>query len=111
LPERIPEYADNKTTSEAYKRSGQVRLYRRLITTENWYLGWAPDWQYVDDESLPRKGDTICIIFGCSYPLIIGKRNDEDVIIGEAYVQGIMEGEGFGMIERGEAKIQDFVLN
>jgi hypothetical protein len=111
LTERIPEDADNKITREAYKRSGQVRLYRRFITTEKGYLGWAPDWQYVDDVSLPRKGDSICIIFGCSYPLIIGKRNNERVIIGEAYVQGMMEGEGFGMIKKGESKVQDFVLN
>jgi hypothetical protein len=75
--ESIPEDADNKITREAYKKSGLVRLYRRFITTNKGYLGWAPSWQYVDADSLLRKGDSICIIFGCSYSLIIGKRNSE----------------------------------
>ena len=61
---------------------------RVLINTAKGYIGLAP--------STARKGDTIAIIAGCSYPVLL---RDAGLgrgwrVIGEVYVRGIMDGEG-----------------
>lgn len=38
-------------------------------------------------------GDVICLLFGCSFPVILRRKLDHYVLIGEVYVDGIMLGE------------------
>lgn len=42
-----------------------------------------------------QKGDVICILFGCSVPVVLRKleRSDEFVLIGECFLDGCMNGE------------------
>ena len=63
-----------------------------LMTKEKQYLGLAPgDCQ---------KGDVLCILFGCSVPVILrsyqGSETGQNLfkLIGECYIHGIMNGEG-----------------
>ena len=66
---------------------------RKLITTAKGYLGLGT--------SLARKGDAICILRGCSMPVILrpvvdGTRCEDATrwtLVGECYVHGIMDGE------------------
>jgi hypothetical protein len=77
------------------------------VTTVNGYLGWAPDNIYGSDEDQTRKGDPICIIFSCSTPIVIRPHGKLFKVVGEAYVQGIMEGEATKFLESSGYQIQD----
>jgi hypothetical protein len=56
---------------------------RLLFRTAKGYLGVA---RYV------QTGDMVCILFGCSVPILL-RADDALTVAGEAYVQGIMDGE------------------
>jgi hypothetical protein len=55
-------------------------------------IGLAP--QYA------KSGDNICILYGCSVPVVLRKRSGDDgkdsywELIGDAYVYNFMDGEG-----------------
>ena len=86
------------------RRVQEVIWMRRLIKTEGGKgendlprLGLAPQ--------LTTKRDLICILYGCSVPVVLRKHHegtpDEHyTFIGECYVHGIMEGEAFDLIKR-----------
>ena len=44
-----------------------------------------------------RAGDIVCVLFGCSVPVVLRKHEDSGVdhykFIGECYIHGIMDGE------------------
>ena len=73
------------------RRVQEVIWMRRLFTTLRSSLGLAPQ------ES--RKGDLICILYGCSVPVILRRHaaNPSDIhyyeFIGECYVHDLMDGE------------------
>jgi hypothetical protein len=50
-----------------------------------------------------KEGDTVCILFGCSVPVVLGKASTEEdwfLLRGESYIHGKMEGEALvGMDE------------
>ena len=68
---------------------------RRLIITEHDLLGLAPE--------MSKKRDFICILYGCSVPVVLRRMvdpvTDEEffTFIGECYVHGIMDGEAFAL--------------
>ena len=74
------------------RRVQEVIWMRRLFTTLRSSLGLAPQ------ESM--KGDLICIIYGCSVPLILRRHVANEPVpyyefIGECYVHDLMDGEAF----------------
>ena len=80
-------------------RVQEVVLNRRLIHTEQGRLGLAPH--------LAKKRDLICILFGCSVPIVLRPQQDADTgekyfqFIGESYIHCIMEGEALELARRG----------
>ena len=64
-----------------------VKMSRRLVVFESGVLGTAP--------SRARKGDEVCILFGCNIPVVLRPRGTGDgfEFVGECYVDGFMEGE------------------
>lgn len=42
-----------------------------------------------------ERGDKICVLYGCSVPVILRQVNAYHILIGECFVHGIMEGEAF----------------
>lgn len=68
---------------------------RRLIVTEYGLLGLAPE--------KTKKRDLICILHGCSVPVVLRPTSDGGMgdeyfeFVGECYVHGIMEGEAFAL--------------
>jgi hypothetical protein len=40
-----------------------------------------------------ESGDLLCIVFGCSVPLAIRACGEYHHILGDAYIQGLMNGE------------------
>jgi len=77
---------------------------RRLIVTEDGYIGAAPAETVVSD--------LVCVLFGCSVPVVLRPITDADefTLIGECYVYGFMDGEAVARLETGEFTIRDFVL-
>jgi Heterokaryon incompatibility protein (HET) len=80
-------------------------MTRRLITTNEGYLGMAP--------YRVRKGDKICVLLGCNIPLVLRQRKDESSyeVIGECYLHGFMNGEALQELDSGKFEIEDFQLS
>jgi Heterokaryon incompatibility protein (HET) len=98
--------ADDKDIilNASFERTMKKKIYgRRLITTEMGYIGLAP--------IASRRGDKVCVLFGCSTPVILRPLVDgEYKFVGECYVHGIMEGEAMGKLEKEEIVQQQFAL-
>ncbi|KAK1758115.1 heterokaryon incompatibility protein-domain-containing protein [Echria macrotheca] len=93
----IPEGADEDSYNEVYGVFDRSCQERRLMLTEGGRIGWGPDnIIYSDGYQQMWPGDLLCIIFGCSTPLVIrplGSDGEAFQIVGEAYVHGVMDGE------------------
>jgi hypothetical protein len=75
---------------------------RRLITTEKGYIGLAVN-------SCVR-GDIVCVVFGCSTPVLLRRVGDHYIFLGEAYLHGIMHGEAIDGLGSGEFKEESFCI-
>jgi hypothetical protein len=80
----------NSSTMAAFLRRVQgVTWNRRMIATEYGYLGLAPP--------DTKEDDMVCILFGCSVPVILRENEDETLqFIGECYIngaEGVMDGQ------------------
>lgn len=63
---------------------------RNFCTTKKGYMGWCPN--------ETKKGDRVCLLFGGQAPLVVRRVDKEKWrLLGEAYVHGLMDGEGLGM--------------
>jgi hypothetical protein len=107
----IPADAHESTYVDVYCNGREMVMERRFMLTERGYLGWAPD-NFLDEgeENHTQIGDLIAIMFGCSTPLIIRPRGEAFVVVGEAYVEGFMNGESLCLIDSGECEVQSFLL-
>lgn len=68
---------------------------------------------FVPHRSMP--GDSIAILIGCSVPVVIRKRDAREekdgwALIGECYIDGIMEGELMPKYWKNEVDVQTFKL-
>lgn len=77
---------------------------RRLVATSD-RIGLVP--------SNAKRGDLVCVLLGCNVPVILRRMDDskeEYLFIGEAYFQGIMDGEALEQVDAGKLSLRDFVL-
>ncbi|CZR70249.1 uncharacterized protein PAC_20150 [Phialocephala subalpina] len=79
----------HEETAEKYIRHAKrYSTLRRLITTSNKKIGLAP--------FMTEKGDKICLFYGGQTPFILRpKQGRLWRLIGECYISGLMNGEGF----------------
>ena len=83
--------------AEFLQRVQSIIWKRRMILTEQeQLLGLAPE--------AAQEGDLICIIFGCSVPVVLRKIVSDEMtgehhyaLLGDCYVHGMMDGEAFTM--------------
>lgn len=79
---------------------------RRLATTINGYLALISEATAV--------GDVVAIVYGCNFPVILRSMSGASGImysvIGEAYIDGMMEGEMIVALERGEFEAGDLAF-
>ncbi|OJI85742.1 hypothetical protein ASPTUDRAFT_118842 [Aspergillus tubingensis CBS 134.48] len=80
----------------------QAISYRRLMISSKRYIGLVP--------AKAQEGDLICVLFGCSVPVILRKQGDNYTFIGESYVHGIMDGEAIEMMHEGSLVEEEFTL-
>ncbi len=74
--------------TRALDTTGLYRMSLRLVTTYQGFVGMAP--------MRARDGDSVCVLYGCSVPVILRKHNHGNgawELIGECYLHGFMNGE------------------
>lgn len=85
--------ATSAPVAKFLRRVQAVICTRRLFRTGRGFLGLVPE--------KAIKGDLICILFGCSVPVVLRRHSSPQTLgdyfefIGECYVHGLMEGEAF----------------
>ncbi|KAH7305725.1 heterokaryon incompatibility protein-domain-containing protein [Rhexocercosporidium sp. MPI-PUGE-AT-0058] len=110
LSETIPEGSSEYDYTEAYSCNNRTSQGRRFITTTNGYMGWGPDNMFGSEIDQIQPGDKIAIIFGCSTPILIRQLGEVYQVLGEAYVHGLMDGEGLHFLESGQSQVQQFIF-
>ena len=53
-----------------------------------------------------REGDLLCVISGVKVPLVLRKIDNHYIIIGDCYVDGIMDGEIIPEIQAGKYQME-----
>ncbi|KAH7417920.1 heterokaryon incompatibility protein-domain-containing protein [Cadophora sp. MPI-SDFR-AT-0126] len=77
-------------------------LHRQLMISKKGYIGLGP---------VPaRQGDLICVLYGCSVPVILRKVDKHYILVGECYVHGLMDGEALDLLAIGKATEKDFEI-
>jgi hypothetical protein len=108
--ETIPEDASEYDYTEVFNCTDRACKGRRFMTTMKGYLGWVPDNMFGDNRNQVWTGDEIAIIFGCSTPLCIRPMGGYFQVLGEAYVQGLMDGEALRFLGDGKSGVRDFTF-
>jgi hypothetical protein len=108
--DEIPAEASERDMNEIYSCFDRTSHKRRFMTTTKGYMGWAPDNVYGTGEEQARAGDLLAILFGCSTPVLIRPCGRHYQVLGEAYVQGIMDGEAVQFLAEGRCQIQYFTF-
>jgi hypothetical protein len=100
---------DEKGRLSAMILAGQMMNRRRMFVTQSGIVGLAP-WNSM-------VGDEVVVLFGCKFPVVIRPgtvagdgRRVRDSLVGEAYVEGFMEGEAIKGLEEGRLSIKDIEL-
>ena len=106
----LPADALEEDYTEVYSCFDQTCQKRRFMLTANGYMGWAPDNIYRSAQDQTKVRDLIAILFGCSTPIIIRTFGEHFQVIGEAYVQGIMDGEAMKFLNQGKFKREEFTF-
>jgi hypothetical protein len=106
--DRVPDDALHDDYSAAYNAAKGSSQAQRLVVTEKNRIGWVTDNNDGGGEDQVMRGDLFCVVFGCSTPIVIRPHLDGFVVLGEGYLQGVMEGEALQMVEDGELCVQDF---
>ncbi|KAF4457822.1 Heterokaryon incompatibility protein 6, OR allele [Fusarium austroafricanum] len=107
----IPADAHESTYVDVYCNVREMVMERRFMLTKRGYLGWAPD-NALDEseENHTQIGDLVAIVFGCSTPLIIRPQGERFILVGEAYVQGFMNGESLRLINGCDFELRSFLF-
>ncbi|KAK4118110.1 HET-domain-containing protein [Parathielavia appendiculata] len=108
--DNIPSRADEADYNHVYGAFDRTCKERRLMLTERGFIGWAPDNMYGKYQDQTRIGDVICILHGLSVPLLVRPLRDRWQVVGEAYVQGFMNGEALALLESGDCMERTFVF-
>lgn len=106
----LPAWTDDLPEIEMWKKTREATVFetgisimkhgRRAGGTKAGRLAWVPDRAEV--------GDAICILSGWRAPFVLRRAGgDSWNLLGEAYVEGIMEGEA---LRDGMAHVQDFKI-
>ena len=77
---------------------------RRLIILDQGYVVLGP--------RSCEAGDLVCILYGCSVPVLLRRRGDgvDYTFVGECYVHGMMDGEAIMLKEKEELLTKIFML-
>lgn len=95
-------YNPSEAQREVLSWAVDALAWRRLITTRSGYMGIAP--------AGTRRGDCVWMLMGCYMPLILRPCKERWEVVGECYVNGVMQGEVLDLVESGEYQVRDVEL-
>ena len=105
-----PESAQSDDYWEAYQDFQRTLLGRRFALTKRGQFAWVPNHRDGPVENQACSGDVFAIIPGCSAPILLRPANQSFQVVGEAYVQGFMEGEMTQKIKKKQYIVQKIAL-
>ncbi|KAF4980911.1 hypothetical protein FZEAL_3196 [Fusarium zealandicum] len=108
--DRIPCDASEFDYAEVFLAADRTGMGRRLMFTSKGYLGWAPDNAFGSLQDQKCVGDMVCIVYGCSTPLVVRRVEGKYHVLGEAYVEGMMDGEAIRLQQRGELVEEELIF-
>jgi len=76
---------------------------RQLFLSQRGYIGLCP--------AEAREDDMLCILLGVRVPLVLRKQSEHYVIIGDCYIDGVMDGELIPEVEAGKFIIERFNIH
>jgi hypothetical protein len=82
--------------------TGYFMLGRVFFLTQGGYMGLGPAGMLANDR--------ICVLYGCSVPLVLRKVESHWVLVGECYVHGLMDGLVMDMLASGELEDSTFEI-
>jgi len=94
--------SEKASTSRFLSRVRECTRNRKFATTSLRRLGLV--W------SGARPKDIVCVLMGCSVPVILRKEGQQYVLRGESYIHGIMDGQAMKGLESGLYALQDFAI-
>jgi Heterokaryon incompatibility protein (HET) len=86
-----------------FEAAYRLFIGRTLFVTQDGYLGAGL--------SGIQEGDVVAILFGCNCPVVLRKVGDHHVLVGECFIQGLMDGEAMAIIEHNREKIETFIIH
>jgi hypothetical protein len=92
-----------KERLSAVLEAGLMMNRRRFFLSKAGFVGAAP-WN-------SKEGDVVCVLLGCSYPVILRREDDHYVLIGEAYIDDFMNGNAIDGLENGEFVLGTFEIH
>lgn len=106
----IPDGASEYDYTEVYACAERSGKRRRFMTTDNGLMGWAPSDMYYSEKYHVEVGDQIAIVLGCSTPLAVRPVGGAFQVLGEAFVQGLMDGQAMEQLRAGTFKLQSLIF-
>jgi hypothetical protein len=105
---RLIHETTNQWVSEVFRRVQAVVWNRRLIRTKGECMRWLPNSRNLDSPGAlglapneARKGDLICIIFGCSVPLVLRKVQEQQQNVRQSIIESLENDEAAVSLIRG----------
>ena len=87
---------------EALMQRDRINIRRRIVTTMKGFFGWVLE--------STHKDDVICVLLGCTMPIVLRPVGKYYKVIGECYIHGIMEGEAMQSPKGGQVQLEDIIL-
>ena len=72
----------------------EIFAVRRFFVCDRGIIGMGP--------LTAEKGDKVCLLLGCDFPVLLRWVDDHYILLGEAYLDGYMDGEGLLNAENGD---------
>ncbi|GAW21483.1 hypothetical protein ANO14919_110020 [Xylariales sp. No.14919] len=105
-----------ETTFNEFVRFRHTGIDRRFAMTRSGRFAWIPENQQVyqvsarSDGIQVQRGDIFVMVFGCRVPLVARRSGDKLQILGEGYIDGLMDSEVHEDIIKGELVVSDLTF-
>ena len=87
---------------DALMQRDRINVRRKLVTTAKGYVGMTME--------MVEKGDVLCVLLGCTMPMVLRPAGEQFGVVAECYIHGLMEGKAMEWLENGECQLEDIVL-
>ncbi|KAI1733384.1 heterokaryon incompatibility protein-domain-containing protein [Xylaria scruposa] len=106
----------DETTFNEFVRFRHTGIGRRFAMTRSGRFAWIPENQQVyqvstrSDARQVQRGDIFVLVYGCRVPLVARRLGDKLQILGEGYIDGLMDGAVHEDIIKGELVVSDLTF-